>query len=114
MTLTLCFIVILFDVVSCRRAAADPTRIVGLTGIHFVEREDTLLDIARAHGLGILELMAANPGVDPWIPDEGRRILLPLWRILPDAPERGMIAAHGEDSVRDHDDALAGAGSLAQ
>jgi L,D-transpeptidase ErfK/SrfK len=91
MTLTLCFIVILFDVVSCRRAAADPTRIVGLTGIHFVEREDTLLDIARAHGLGILELMAANPGVDPWIPDEGRRILLPLWRILPDAPERGIV-----------------------
>jgi L,D-transpeptidase ErfK/SrfK len=87
----LCFIVVLLDLVNCRMATAGPTRIVGLTGILFVEPEETLLDIARAQGLGILELMAANPGVDPWIPGEGQRILLPQRLILPDARERGIV-----------------------
>jgi L,D-transpeptidase ErfK/SrfK len=65
--------------------------LVGRISIHFVSAGETLLDIARDNGLGILEVMAANPGVDPWIPREGTLILLPKFRILPDAPERGIV-----------------------
>jgi L,D-transpeptidase ErfK/SrfK len=53
--------------------------------------EDTMLDIARNNGLGFTELMAVNPGVDPWIPGEGVRVLLPTAHILPDAPRRGVV-----------------------
>lgn len=53
--------------------------------------EDTMLDIARNNGLGFTELMAVNLGVDPWIPGEGTRILLPTAHILPDAPRRGLV-----------------------
>jgi len=53
--------------------------------------EDTLLDIARRHGLGYEELRAANPGVDPWLPGAGTRIVLPTRFILPDAPHRGLV-----------------------
>jgi len=74
-----------------RNALADPTRLVGHIGIHFVSAGETLLDIARDNGLGILEVMAANPGVDPWIPEQGALILLPRFRALPDAPERGIV-----------------------
>jgi L,D-transpeptidase ErfK/SrfK len=74
-----------------RSALAEPTRLVGTIGIHFVAKGENLLDIARDNDLGILEVMAANPGVDPWIPEEGSLILLSEHRILPDAPERGIV-----------------------
>jgi L,D-transpeptidase ErfK/SrfK len=54
---------------------------------------DTLLDIARRFDLGYTELVAANPGVDPWRPGGGRRIILPLRFLLPDGPRRGIVAA---------------------
>jgi L,D-transpeptidase ErfK/SrfK len=33
----------------------------------------------------------ANPGVDPWLPGAGRRIVLPTQFVLPDAPHEGMV-----------------------
>jgi L,D-transpeptidase ErfK/SrfK len=48
-----------------------------------VEEEDTLLDIAREFGLGYNHLVAANPGVDPWIPARGSIVRLPLALVLP-------------------------------
>lgn len=52
---------------------------------------DTLLDVAYAHDLGFVELVAANPGVDPWLPGEGTRVVLPGQHILPDAPREGIV-----------------------
>lgn len=53
--------------------------------------EDTLPDIARAHEVGYAEIVAANPGVDPWLPGEGTRIVLPTRHVLPDAPRTGLV-----------------------
>jgi L,D-transpeptidase ErfK/SrfK len=53
--------------------------------------EDTLLDIARRNDLGFVELRAANPDVDPWLPGEGTAITLPKWNILPDAAQEGIV-----------------------
>lgn len=52
---------------------------------------DTLLDIARAEELGLVELMAANPGVDPWYPGQNVNLVLPTAHIVPDAPRTGII-----------------------
>ncbi|VUX45164.1 conserved exported hypothetical protein [Candidatus Defluviicoccus seviourii] len=52
---------------------------------------DTLLDIARAEDLGLVELMAANPGVDPWYPGVNVNLVLPTAHIVPDAPRTGII-----------------------
>jgi len=75
----------------CGPAFGGPTSLTGNIGVHFVGAEKTLLDIARDNNLGIFEVMAANPGVDPWIPEEGDMVLLPQLRILPDAPQRGIV-----------------------
>jgi L,D-transpeptidase ErfK/SrfK len=48
-----------------------------------VEEKDTLLDIAREFGLGYNHLVAANPGVDPWVPAKGSIVRLPLALLLP-------------------------------
>jgi L,D-transpeptidase ErfK/SrfK len=50
-----------------------------------------LLDVARDNDLGILELMAANRDVDPWVPGSGVPLVLPTAFILPDAPRRGIV-----------------------
>src|SRR5512133_1433915 len=56
-----------------------------------LEKGDTLPDIARHFGLGLNGVSAANPGVDLWVPEAGKRILLPMSFILPDAPRKGIV-----------------------
>ena len=53
--------------------------------------EDTLLDLARANGLGYVEMIAANRGIDPWVPGENARVVLPTAHVLPDAERTGLI-----------------------
>lgn len=53
--------------------------------------QDTLLDVARKFNLGYVEMVAANPGTDPWLPGEGTQIVLPTVHLLPDAKPEGII-----------------------
>ncbi len=54
-------------------------------------REDTLIDIARANSIGYDEIVNANPGVDAWLPQSGSNVVLPHVHILPDAPYQGIV-----------------------
>lgn len=53
--------------------------------------DDTFVALGRRHGLGYEELIAANPGVDPWLPGEQVRLVLPSLYVLPDAPRAGIV-----------------------
>ena len=53
--------------------------------------EDTLVHLARDHSLGFVEVRAANPTLDPWIPGEGAEVILPKMHLLPDAPREGLV-----------------------
>lgn len=64
---------------------------VGETKIHRAVFEDTLVHLARANGLGFVEIRAANPDLDPWIPGAGSKVVLPNQHILPDAPKSGIV-----------------------
>jgi len=54
-------------------------------------REDTLPDIARRFNVGYEEIVRVNPGVDPWLPGEGREIIVPTRFVLPNAPREGVV-----------------------
>ena len=71
----------------------DPktTTVVGTLQITHSRHEDTLADIARRFNLGYDEVVRANPGVDPWLPGEGTRIVLPTQFVLPEAPSEGIV-----------------------
>lgn len=56
-----------------------------------VRPDETLHDIAIAHDLGFLELRAANPNVDPWLPKPGSTIILPTEHLLPKRPDEGIL-----------------------
>jgi L,D-transpeptidase ErfK/SrfK len=75
---------------------AGPDTVVGATEQVVAKHEDTLLDIGRAHGVGYEEIVAANPGVDPWLPGEGREVLIPSRYILPQAPREGIVVSLAE------------------
>lgn len=53
--------------------------------------EDTLVHIGREYGVGFVEMRAANPSVDPWLPGSGTEITIPTLNILPDAPHQGVV-----------------------
>lgn len=65
--------------------------VVGEITHYTVQPGDTLYGIARQFDLGIVEVMASNPGVDPWLPPEGHMLLLPTAHVLPDAPREGIV-----------------------
>lgn len=65
--------------------------ITGLLHHYLVSSDETLINVAHQNGLGLLELMAANRGVDPWVPKDRTELILPLAFILPDAPREGIV-----------------------
>ncbi|MCC7272344.1 MAG: L,D-transpeptidase family protein [Alphaproteobacteria bacterium] len=79
------------------RAAPTPRQVaarndmVGELRLYATRYEDTLMDVAREFNLGYAELIAANPGVDPWLPGLGTPIMLPTAHVLPDAPRQGIV-----------------------
>ena len=67
------------------------TDVIGIVQIASARQQDTLSDIARRYDLGYEEIVAANPGVDPWLPGEGTQVVLPTQFVLPDAPREGLV-----------------------
>jgi L,D-transpeptidase ErfK/SrfK len=65
--------------------------IVGQVQVTTATKEDTLTDIARRFNVGYEEIVRANPGVDPWLPGAGRKVVLPTQFILPNAPREGVV-----------------------
>lgn len=65
--------------------------VIGEPQIVFTREEDTFSDLAREYGLGFDELLAANPGIDPWLPGANTPVLLPTQYVLPDVPRRGVV-----------------------
>lgn len=69
----------------------ENTDVIGAVQVVVARQEDTLPDFARRYGLGHDEIVAANPGVDPWLPGSGTRVVLPTQFVLPDAPREGIV-----------------------
>jgi L,D-transpeptidase ErfK/SrfK len=58
--------------------------------------EDTLINLAQKQRVGYAQLIAANPGVDPWVPGRSTKIILPNWHIIPDVERKGLVLNTGE------------------
>ena len=69
----------------------DPEGNLRETATYRASYEDTLLDLARRFNLGYVEMVAANPGTDPWIPGEGTEVVLPTVHLLPDVELDGVV-----------------------
>ena len=65
-----------------------------------VTYEDRFSTLAIKYDLGFEEMRHANPDVDPWIPGDGARVVLPTQFMLPPGPrERHRDQSAGISSV---------------
>ena len=69
----------------------DGSAVVGKLQTARVQEGETLLDIGRRFGVGYREIEAANPGVDPWVPKVGTKVVLPTRFVLPKAKRKGIV-----------------------
>lgn len=65
--------------------------ILGELEYHIATADDFFVDLARRYDVGYVELVAANPGVDPWLPGRGAPLIIPTAHLLPEAPRRGIV-----------------------
>jgi L,D-transpeptidase ErfK/SrfK len=65
--------------------------LIGAAGEVTARHEDTLPELARQNHLGFDEIIAANPGVDTWLPGAGTTVRLPSAHLLPDVPRQGLV-----------------------
>lgn len=72
-------------------ATASNISSIGKMGKLTAKYEDTLVHMARANNIGFIEIRAANPHLDPWIPGEGAEVIIPTMHLLPDAPQQGIV-----------------------
>jgi L,D-transpeptidase ErfK/SrfK len=67
-------------------AVEEPVKVqnfIGQTETIRAKFEDTLLEMGREHNLGYVEMVAANPGVDPWLPGRRTKVNLPKKHLIP-------------------------------
>lgn len=69
----------------------DGIDLVGTPAMVRAAAEDTLLDIARRHGLGYDAILRANAGIDPWLPGAGTSVALPGQHLLPEGSRVGIV-----------------------
>ena len=69
---------------------AQANTMIGKSSHHRVEKDETLLDIARRYHLGYQEMVHANPGVDPWVPIVGEESIYRLFGFFPGSDLRGL------------------------
>lgn len=84
------FLLLIASPVSAQIYNAADT-VVGFVKSYTVRQGDSLVEIARRYGLGFNEIADANPGVDPFVPERGTKIVIPSAWIQPDVPPTASI-----------------------
>jgi L,D-transpeptidase ErfK/SrfK len=61
------------------------------TSTYRIWRDDTLADVAARFKVGYVELLSANPGTDPWLPERGTKIVVPKFHLPPLGEAEGIV-----------------------
>ncbi len=90
--LTLLLLLLAVQTASTESYYALDNNIVGWIGKYEVRKGESLIEIARKFDLGYNAISGANPGVDPFIPPAGLKVIIPMMWIIPDVPvRRGIV-----------------------
>ena len=69
----------------------EGSAIVGRTQFHQIQKGESMANIATQYDVGFLALMAANQGVDPFLPPTDYVLTIPTQVILPDVKREGVV-----------------------
>ncbi|WP_414636940.1 L,D-transpeptidase family protein [Acerihabitans sp.] len=71
---------------------AENSRLIGENVTATVANDGGSLEaIAAAHKIGLLAMLEANPGTDPYLPHAGSVLTIPTQMLLPDTPRKGIV-----------------------
>ena len=70
---------------------AKNLRFIGSMQMHQVIKGDYFQKIAEQYNVGFLALMAANPDIDPFLPEEGSELNIPSSMLLPYIKREGIV-----------------------
>lgn len=72
---------------------SDGGRLVGQNAIEQIpsHNKQPLENFAVKYHVGLSNMLEANPGIDPWLPQSGSVVTFPLQVILPDTVHEGII-----------------------
>lgn len=71
--------------------ALEANSVIGNSAYYKIKNGDTLIDLAVTFGVGYNEIVLANEGVDEWLPEVGKKILVPKMWVLPGKLKEGII-----------------------
>lgn len=86
-----CLAVLLATAVTCATTMPHADGYVGNLQQFEVREQDSLIELARHYDIGYNSIVAANPGIDPFLPKPGTIISVPTAWILPPTPVRPAI-----------------------
>lgn len=67
-------------------------RLIGENTIYNVPNDGRSLEaIAADYKIGLLGMLEANPGTDPYLPKPGSALTIPTQMLLPDTPREGIV-----------------------
>jgi len=82
--------ILLLSMLSAAKAqvynCSNRNQLIGSSLIYEVKEDESLIEIARMFDLGYMEIMDANPGVDPLVPGNGLMVRIPASKIPPFVP----------------------------
>lgn len=82
---TICFIFLNFNLSFAETfSISQETTIIGKLQTHILKNKESLIEIARQYDLGYNEIVDANPDLDPFVPGDGNKVIIPTLWILPD------------------------------
>ena len=70
---------------------ANNSRLIGAPVNHKVMRGDYFQDLAEQYNVGFLAMLAANPGVDPFLPTIDSNLVIPKQMLLPFGKREGIV-----------------------
>ncbi len=65
--------------------------VIGAPQTYVVQKDETLLDIARNFDLGFSEIESLYKNIDPWIPPAGSELMVPTFWVLPEGKWNGIL-----------------------
>ena len=88
--ITLCF-VSNFTYATEYDLPAKNFRLIGVDQNHKVKKGDYFQKIAEQYNIGFLALMAANPDIDPFLPELDSNLVIPSAMLLPYVKREGIV-----------------------
>jgi len=73
------------------RLEGNGPALTGFIRTHVIQKGESLVELARTYDVGYNEITAANPGIDPWIPAGGTRIVIPTAWLMPFYADNAII-----------------------